>query len=291
MVFLSISLSTFAEVKGDPNHKARLEFIYTDYKHMVKIDGADLEPSDGMKAVMEVNHGKHLFQLFVMKGMFKADNVNEERIHLPGGYITRISIKEKVFDVFETVPVPGLVLSTEPPQATPGESSLSTTTSTTMIHTKSSSRVDDNGASIKINGGDSNMSFSMKMPGMNSEGKVTEESSITTTFTETITSSQSRIEPIEPIKAVSRPSKLTFMSDEGSCEIYLDGERKLELGFGGIDEMTKATIYDVSPGDYLLKIEGFDVWYEGKLHVKSGEEIKFVIEPNKFKIIGRTPLP
>ncbi len=50
------------------------------------------------------------------------------------------------------------------------------------------------------------------------------------------------------------------------------------------------TILGLKLGKYLIKIEGFEVWYQGKLQVGSGENIKIRTEPCTFEIIGRDPI-
>lgn len=91
--------------------------------------------------------------------------------------------------------------------------------------------------------------------------------------------------------AASAPSKIIFMSEEGMCDVYIDGQKKASLPMSGIDEMARATVFDLSPGTYHIKIEGFEVWYEGTLRVNPGEEIKIKVEPGQFRIISRSPLP
>lgn len=83
------------------------------------------------------------------------------------------------------------------------------------------------------------------------------------------------------------PSRLIFLSEEGMCDIFIDGEKVAAIELPMIDEIGKAEIEDLSPDTYLVKVEGFDVWYDGKLDVGSGEEIKIKVEPDHFEIISR----
>ncbi len=92
------------------------------------------------------------------------------------------------------------------------------------------------------------------------------------------------------IQVESGPSKIVILSSEGMCDVYLDGQKRASLPLSGIDEMATATIYDIKPGTYHIKIEGFDAWYDGTLTVGSGEEIKIKAEPKSFKIIGRSKI-
>jgi hypothetical protein len=91
--------------------------------------------------------------------------------------------------------------------------------------------------------------------------------------------------------APARPSKIVFLSDEGMCTVYIDGKKRTELPMSGIDEMATATVFDILPGRYQLKIEGFEVWYDGIFTVGSGEQIKLRVEPDSFTEIDRSPLP
>jgi len=218
--------------------------------------------------------------------MLSSEVVAEDYINIPGGYIVRVSFKNSIIDVFETVPIPGLNLSqTESMQTITTESQPAiTTTSTTVTTTSSTTR---EGILIELSAGREKTPISLPIPGVTGITNSMEmvETTVTTTTTGTAT-------PAKPI-IVSTPqrlSKITFMSEKGMCDIYLDGQQKLELPIGNIDELAKSTIYDVKPSTYLLKIVGFELWYEGKLKVGSGEEVKIRVEPESFKIIGRNPL-
>lgn len=269
--------SAQAEVKGDPNLRGRLEFIYTSMKYVAMVDGVQLEATDGMKATVELDHGAHLIQIYKMKGLFSSEVVNETNLHIQGGYIVRAKLSDKNVKIIDTVPIPGLIIA--PPPLTPESSTKSTTTTTTTTTSTASS---SETVGVKVGMGGEEMGISITMPGM--EGVQTFGQTTTTT---TVQSSGSAVPPVQPILM----SKITFMSMEGMCEIYLDGKKKLDLPMGGIDEMAKATIYDVSPATYLLKIEGFEVWYDGSLTVGNGEEIKIRVEPGQFKIVDRLVMP
>ncbi len=278
------SNAVIADEIGDPNHPGRLEFIYPDHKLMAKIDGMDLEPTEGMKATIELSHGKHLLQIFKMKGMFKAETIIEENVHVAGGHITRVTIKNNTLDVIETAPIPGMIPeTTKPPESTKAEpaGSATTTTTTTTMTAESTENV-----STSLGAGNANVNIAVNMPGMSTKTTVTEQTTTTMKTTESTAPPTT-----EPIKVDTRYSKVIFMSSEGMADIYIDGKKKLELPMSGIDEMAKATWFDVKPGVYLIKIEGFDVWYDGKLKVGPGEEIKINVEQNLFDIISRETMP
>ena len=125
-------------------------------------------------------------------------------------------------------------------------------------------------------------SVTMQVSGMSGQESVEETVTVTSTV----------MEPgDEPAPVVgTSPSKLSFMSEQGMCTVYLDGSQRLELPLSGIDEMAKDSIFDLKPGSYQIKVEGFETWYEGVLQVGPGEEVKIRVEPQQFTIIGRNPL-
>jgi len=81
--------------------------------------------------------------------------------------------------------------------------------------------------------------------------------------------------------------KLIIFSNEGMCDIFLDGKKKASLRLAMINSSSQVEIEDVEPGTYLLKIEGFEVWYEDKITIRAGEEIKIKTEKQKTEILGR----
>ncbi len=265
-------------ISGNPNLPGRLEYIYSGMSYTAMLDGEVLEASNDMKAIREVGHGKHLLQIHKIKGMFSSEVVAEENINIPGGYIVRATYRDDGLQIIETVPIPGMQQqATQSRPSTPTQTqnaggAQTTTTQTTQIeHSTPEVTMQFAGQSVTL-------------PGMGVS--VTETS--TSTYQEQNSSTLTMEEPPPP---PSRPSKVVFMSEEGMCEIYLDGKQKAEIGIPDIDELGQATVFDLMPGTYILKIEGFEVWYEGSLQVGSGEEIKIRVEPNRFNIIGRNPLP
>ncbi|MFA7331861.1 MAG: hypothetical protein WC326_12400 [Candidatus Delongbacteria bacterium] len=275
LTFLVLLLSLAcgrASAAGDPTKPARLEFVYPGPGLMARLDGQNLTPVEG-RCMTEVGAGRHLLEVYKQTGMFKADKVADTTVELPGAMITRITFKDGQLLVLDTIPVPGAVT---PPTAAPAPQATTTTTTRTVRSQAPAEQVTLNMGMPGMGMG----SVTMQVSGMN-EGIV--EETVTTTTSGLPEESDSPAVPL-------RPSKLTFLSAEGMCTVYLDGKKRAELPLSGIDEMATATIFDVQPGAYQLKVEGFEVWYEGVLQVGSGEEVKLRVEPQSFKLIGRNPL-
>jgi hypothetical protein len=101
-------------------------------------------------------------------------------------------------------------------------------------------------------------------------------------------SSAQQSQPTMTMQEEKKPSKITFLSEEGMCEIYWDGKMVIDMDMSDIDEMARGVIDNIDPGTYHLKIEHFmDEWYNGKFEVGSGEHIKIRIDPGTFDIIAR----
>lgn len=287
LAVLALSSFVLAQPTGDPNHEGRLEFTYSGMGYMAKIDGESLDATNGMKAIMALSHGKHHLQIYKIKGMFSADLVREEKLFIPGGYIVRATLStEGKLDVYDHVPIPGLNINPPQPEAVPPVPESTTSTTTTTV--TSSTGLPSESVSFSIGVGNESISTSMTMPGISTGMAVSEQTTVTTTTTGSMTTP-----PPQPVAPViqNRPSRIVLMSEKGMADVYLDGEEKGDLPLAMIDEMSKLTIWDINPGSYLLKVEGFEVWYSGTIKVGSGEEIKIKVEPNEFKIIGRNPLP
>lgn len=232
-------------VQGDPNKTGRLEFAFSG-KDMIAVlvDGQNLEPTENLRSVMELAHGRHKVQIERATGMFKSATEVDTLIEIPGGYIVRAEYKSKKLKVFEIVPIPGNKIE-----------QASVTTTTVGTHTEK----------VTADFGPMTGKVSIEVSGM--------EPATTTTS-----------------RTKSGPSKIVILSSEGMCDVYLDGKKRVSLPLSGIDEMATATIYDIKPGTYHIKIEGFEVWHEGTLKLNPGEEIKIRVEPKKFEIIGRTKI-
>lgn len=241
-----------AAVQGDPNKPGRLEFAFTG-KQMIAllVDGQNIQATDDLKAAVELAHGRHKVQIERITGMFKSTTELDTLIEIPGGYIVRAEYKNKKLNIFEIVPIPSAAGSTAATATT-----AKTTTTTGM----------------KVSADLGQGMGSMKM-------EISDE-----TPDEAGRASASAPEPSTAL------SKVMVMSAEGMCDIYLDGVKKLSLPMTDIDGMASGTIFDVRPGTYHLKIEGFGVWYEGALKVNPGEDIKIKAEPRKFEIIGRSKI-
>lgn len=91
-------------------------------------------------------------------------------------------------------------------------------------------------------------------------------------------------------RQIRETSRLIFLSEEGLCDIYLDGEKRASIGVPSISGMGQARIDNLEPGTYLIRIEGFGKWHDGTLEVHPAEEIKIRVEPDDFQIIHRLRL-
>lgn len=299
-LLLAIWLGAFAfsyAAEGDPTWPARLEFVYSGAKLMAKLDGATLEATEGMKATVEVGHGGHLLEIYEMKGLFKAEKIADRSIDLPGGWITRATWTGGELKILGQSPQPGwaarlnetaAAVAVQEPDAIPLASSTTTTVSRTTTTTTSGVAPGTESVSMRVE--------IAELPGMAVSMQVSGQKTVTrheaTTIATNSSASSSALRSVDPpVVAPVRPSKLTLLSEEGMCTVHLDGRERLELPMSGIDELASGTIFDLLPGRYLLKIEGFDVWYEGPLDVGSGEEIKVRTEPGRFEILARNPLP
>ncbi len=257
--------SVHAKIKGDPNYSGRFELLYTSTKYMVMVDGIQLEATDSKKATVELKHGEHLIQIHSMDGLIISGFMNEENLYIPGGYIVRAKLSDGSVKVIDTLPIPGLNLKPEIAAEEATQLSIDAITTTPP-------------GSVGMVGED--MSISIPLPGMDG--------------VEAFEQTTGTVEQSNPIGTVSQPtslSRITFMSEEGMCAIYLDGKKKLKLPTGSIDEMAKATIFDVIPGKHQIKIEGPEIWYKGTLEVGNSEEINIHIEPNLYLIVDRIALP
>jgi hypothetical protein len=98
--------------------------------------------------------------------------------------------------------------------------------------------------------------------------------------------------PAAPAKPASvQKSKIVFLSDTGQCEVFLDGKSVADLGLSGMGEPAKATVFDLKPSTYKIKVTSFnDTWYDGKITIGNGEILKIQIDPETFEIISRDPL-
>jgi hypothetical protein len=285
-LLLSLALQGLAETPvGNPNLPARLEFIYSSTKFAAKIDGQDLTPGEGMKIVQEFSPGKHMVDIFAIKGLFKIEPFGSTTIDLPGGYLTRAVLKDGVLQVLDNVPLPGTVPAAQPvpaPVAAPETVVTTTTVTTRTAGTPVATPTQTVTMGLGMPGME-NMGVTMNVSGMESSSTMQTEETVTTVTT------NAPVAVVAPVQ--QRPSKLVFLSEEGMCTVYIDGKKRTELPMSGIDEMATATVFDLMPGKYQLKVEGFEVWYDGIFTVGSGEEIKLRVEPNSLTEIGRNPLP
>lgn len=275
-------------VDGDPSWPARLEFVYPGTKFVAMLDGAVLEATEGMKATVETGHGGHLFEIHAVKGLFKTEKIADLTIDLPGGWITRATWTGGELKILGQTPQPGWAPKPATAPAPADAPVAAATVQSTTVTTTTTTGAAPAGESVSMRIGMSGM------PGMGMNVQMSDQATVTVQETTTVTTKVSTPDlPSAPaaVPVPTRPSKLTVLSEEGMCTVTLDGRERLELPMSGIDEMATGTVFDLLPGRYLLKIEGFDVWYEGPLDVGSGEEIKVRTEPGRFEILARNPLP
>jgi len=294
LFLLLFVVSGFTEdaIIGDPNSFGRLEFIYPDAKFVVHVDDIVVESTDGLKSITDINPGKHLLQVYIIKEFQKKELISEKYLVIPGGHLVRATLNDGKVSVIETMPLlenTPINAANAPQEKAEDALIASKTTSTTSKKvTTNENAAMSTGMSVDLNG--DKASVVTKIPGMtnsiNSGVTVTEKTTVISTNATSLT----ELELATPTPTI-RLSRIVVMSEEGNCEIYLDGQKKLELGFGDIDEMAMGKIYDVKPGIYLLKIEGFEVWYDGKLDVGPGEVVKIRTEPGKMEIVSRITQP
>lgn len=318
LALLVIAGRADCQVVGNPNHKAKLEFIYSDMNTAVQIDGEFLEADQSMKVTKEYGHGKHLIQIYARSGFFGADLKEDGTIDLPGGYITRATAKNHKLVILETIPIPGLAVAPAPapaPVATGTVSGTTTTTTTnvgmpgmTMQVTVNESQSQSGNVTTQVNVGGQpaqtgNATMTVTATGQGQTSGTTETvtidmnpfmgigatTTVTTTQTGTTTPAPAPTPPPAPVK---KNSKLIFITNTSFPVVTLDGKPVAEFGVGGISEPQVIEVNDVKPSTYKCKVTCWsDVWFDGTLKVGNGEEIKISIEPPKtFEIISRDPI-
>lgn len=282
-LLLGFALQALAQAPvGNPALPARLELSFADMKHMARMDGQNLDPGAEMKLVQEFSHGKHIVEILAVKGLFKLEPAGETILDLPGGYLTRARLKGGVLQVIDTIPLPGTAPVAAPaPVVEPVIQQVTTTTVTTTTGAPAApAQTVTLGMGVP---GMQGMGVTMNVSGLEASSSIQTQETVTTVTSTPVAAPA----PVAPARA----SKIVFLSEEGMCTVYIDGKKRTELPMSGIDEMASATVFDIMPGRYQLKVEGFDVWYEGILTVGSGEQIKLRVEPESFTEIDRSPLP
>jgi len=260
-LLLALSAPVFSQTvtQGNPDFPGRLEFIYSDDKSVAQVDGEYLtEITDG-KVVREYDQGQHSVQIFARKG-FDLALKQDTSIDIPGGFVVRATIRKEALVVIGYSPIPGQGTPPKPAPAAaaaPGPVTTSTTTTFGL--------------------GNDSVQFT------------------TTQTVQGLPPGAGQDAPPAPVPASAGPgrkSQIVFQSEAGQCEVYLDGKKVADMGVAMVDEVAEAKVRDLKPSTYRIKVTSFNkVWYDGKLTVGNGEDLKIQIEPTSFDIVSRDPLP
>jgi hypothetical protein len=252
-----------AQPQGNPDYPGRLEFIYADEHAVAQIDGQYLtEVLDG-KVTQEFTQGRHSLKIYLRKGLFNLTLKQDTVIDIPGGFVVRATIRNDQLAILDVVPIPGQGKVAAPaPAAEPAPASAPAPTSavsTTMT--------------LGINGISMDITTTQTMQGAPAAAQPAPASS-----------------PAKPVSI--QKGKIIFMSENGQCEVYLDGKLVADIGLPGVGEAAKATVFDLQPSTYKIKITSFSsTWYDGKLTIGNGETLKIQIDPDTFEIISRDQQP
>ena len=243
-----------AQANGDPSREGVFEFTYNPRVMLVTlIDGKMLHARDGeLMASTKLNHGSHLITVEKMKGLFKSEKLLDTTIFIPGGMLTRARMNEGRLEIFGVDPLAKT------------ENSYNEIDYVTYENT--SQPVQSNDVSSMMN----------------------ETVNVVLETSERLINTTERPQPIPQERPVAkRKSTLLIMSETGLCEIYIDGEERASIGVTPIDGLGRAEI-ELDAGNYLLKIDGFRVWFDEMINVGNGEIIKIRAEPDEVKILGRS---
>lgn len=97
-----------AIIKADMNRPGQFEFTFVNLAdYSVTIDGRELRPDNGTRGAIALKHGRYLFRIDRVHGMFDSEPVFQTYVDIPGGYIVRAIYKDHKFTIFETAPLPG----------------------------------------------------------------------------------------------------------------------------------------------------------------------------------------
>lgn len=97
-----------AIINADVNRPGQFEFTFVDLAdYSVTIDGKELRPDNGTRGAVSLKHGRYLFRIDRVHGMFDSEPVFQTSVDIPGGYIVRAIYKNDKFTIFETAPLPG----------------------------------------------------------------------------------------------------------------------------------------------------------------------------------------
>ncbi|MCC7431286.1 hypothetical protein IT568_10610 [bacterium] len=216
------------------------------------IDGEIIQSDGNGKLTTEIAAGKH--KIKVTKGIFPPKTVFENFIDFPGGSVIRAEIDKKgEFKIFSVTPKPSAQKTTTTKIEPQTENSNSTTETVTQ-----------------------KIGFGGLLPEIEINQSVT-------TSDNSFSTSASSVKTREVVEQGF--ADLVFFSEEGGCDIYIDGKKKKSMGLA-FDN--KAEIKGLkAPGTYKLKIEGWEVWYDGTISVNPDEVVKIQIEHDKFEILSR----
>ncbi|MDY0078331.1 MAG: CsgG/HfaB family protein [Bacteroidales bacterium] len=242
-----------AQANGDPSREGVFEFTYNPRVMLVTlIDGKMLQARDGeLMASTKLNHGSHLITVEKMKGLFKSEKLLDTTIFIPGGMLTRARMNGGKLEIFGVDPLAKA-------ESIYAEIDYAT-------HESASQPVQSDDMSNVMN-----QSVNLMLE-----------------TSERLINAAEKPQPIPQQRPVAkRKSTLLIMSETGLCEIYIDGEERASIGVTPIDGLGRAEI-ELDAGNYLLKIDGFGVWFEEMISVGNGEIIKIRAEPDEVKILGR----
>ncbi|MBD3166591.1 hypothetical protein GF324_08330 [bacterium] len=227
-------------------------YVFKDKKYTAQLNEKSLKPDGSGNAAVSIEQG--VYNLDVFKGTpSPANRVMQLPIFIPAGYTIQAYYTDG-----------GLVVSSAEVH------DAAAATSGMMQDVQVHMQVQESGhsTSTQVTAGGMGMTVQVQETGTMSESAPMQQ-------------------PVEE----KRPSKITFLSEEGMCEIYWDGKLVIDMDMGDIDEMARGVISDIEPGTYHLKIEHFmDEWYNDKFKVGSGEHIKIRIDPGTFDVIARDEL-
>ncbi|MCK9451001.1 MAG: CsgG/HfaB family protein [Bacteroidales bacterium] len=243
-----------AQANGDPSREGLFEFTYNPRVMLVTlIDGKMLQARDGeLMASTKLNHGNHLITVEKMKGLFKSEKLLDTTIFIPGGMVTRARMNDGKLEIFGVDPL----VKTE----------NSYTEIEYVTYENSSQPVQSNEVSNMMN----------------------ETVNVVLETSERLINTTERPQPISQERPIAkRKSTLLILSETGLCEIYIDGEERASIGVTPIDGLGRAEI-ELDAGNYLLKIDGFSVWFDEMINIGNGEIIKIRAEPDEVKILGRS---
>jgi len=243
-----------AQANGDPSREGVFEFTYNPRVMLVTlIDGKMLQARDGeLMASTKLNHGSHLITVEKMKGLFKSEKLLDTTIFIPGGMLTRARMNDGKLEIFGVDPL----AKAENPY----------TEIEFVTYENTSQPVQSNDMSSMMN----------------------ETVNVVLETSERLINTTERPQPIPQERPVAkRKSTLLILSETGLCEIYIDGEERASIGVTPIDGLGRAEI-ELDAGNYLLKIDGFRVWFDDMIKVGNGEIIKIRAEPDEVKILGRS---